>query len=54
MMFFSSEYIHIPKEYKHKIVNKSSEDNLILSEVQLGDYFGEDDIVRYTDKYGGN
>jgi mannose-1-phosphate guanylyltransferase/mannose-6-phosphate isomerase len=24
----------------------------IFSELQLGDYFGEDDIVRYSDKYG--
>lgn len=27
-------------------------DTLILTEVQLEDYFGEDDIVRYFDKYG--
>jgi len=24
----------------------------LFSEVQLGDYFGEDDIIRYSDKYG--
>jgi len=24
----------------------------LLSEVQLGDYFGEDDIIRIKDKYG--
>jgi len=45
------KYIHIPKECKHQIIN-SSDENLILSEVQLGDYFGEDDIIRYADKYG--
>lgn len=45
-------YIHIPKECKHQIINSSVEDSLILSEVQLGDYFGEDDIVRFKDKYG--
>ena len=45
------KYIHIPKECKHQIINNSDE-NLILSEVQLGDYFGEDDIIRYADKYG--
>jgi mannose-1-phosphate guanylyltransferase / mannose-6-phosphate isomerase len=45
------KYIHIPKQCKHQIINNSDE-NLILSEVQLGDYFGEDDIIRYADKYG--
>ena len=45
------KYIYIPKECKHQIINNSNE-NLIFSEVQLGDYFGEDDIIRYTDKYG--
>ena len=48
---FPGQYIHIPKFCKHQIINASKE-NLIFSEVQLGDYFGEDDIVRYTDKYG--
>lgn len=45
-------YIYIPKGCKHKIINSSAVDNLIFAEVQLGDYFGEDDIIRYEDKYG--
>lgn len=45
-------YIYIPKGCKHKVINSSSKDNLIFAEVQLGDYFGEDDIIRYEDKYG--
>lgn len=45
-------YIYIPKGCKHKVVNSSKEENLIFAEVQLGDYFGEDDIIRYEDKYG--
>jgi mannose-1-phosphate guanylyltransferase/mannose-6-phosphate isomerase len=45
-------YIYIPKGCKHKIINSSKIDNLIFAEVQLGDYFGEDDIIRYEDKYG--
>lgn len=45
-------YIYIPKGCKHKIVNASSRENLIFAEVQLGEYFGEDDIIRYEDKYG--
>ena len=28
------------------------DENLILIEVQLGDYLGEDDIVRFDDIYG--
>jgi mannose-1-phosphate guanylyltransferase / mannose-6-phosphate isomerase len=48
----SGDYIHIPKEFKHRLTNISLKNNLILSEVQLGDYFGEDDIIRFSDKYG--
>lgn len=42
----------IPKGCKHRLTNTSQSDTLILTEVQLGDYFGEDDIVRYEDRYG--
>lgn len=45
-------YVYIPKGCKHKLINSSSNENLVLAEVQLGDYFGEDDIIRYEDKYG--
>ena len=48
----SGDYIQVPIECKHSIINLSLSENLILSEVQLGSYFGEDDIVRYKDKYG--
>jgi len=48
---YPGRYVYIPKECKHQIINNSNE-NLIFSEVQLGEYFGEDDIVRYSDKYG--
>ncbi len=41
----------IPKGCKHRLTN-TSEETLILNEVQMGDYFGEDDIQRYDDKYG--
>jgi mannose-1-phosphate guanylyltransferase/mannose-6-phosphate isomerase len=46
------KYIYIPKGCKHKVINSSENENLIFAEVQLGDYFGEDDIIRYEDKYG--
>jgi len=48
---YPGKNIYIPKGCKHQIINNSNE-NLIFSEVQLGNYFGEDDIIRYSDKYG--
>jgi len=48
---YPGKYIYIPKGCKHQIIN-SSDKNIIFSEVQLGEYFGEDDIIRYSDKYG--
>jgi mannose-1-phosphate guanylyltransferase/mannose-6-phosphate isomerase len=45
-------YIFIPKGSKHRLINISNSENLIISEVQLGDSFDEDDIVRYEDQYG--
>jgi mannose-6-phosphate isomerase-like protein (cupin superfamily) len=41
----------VPVEAKHQIKNTGTED-LIFIEVQLGEYFGEDDIVRLEDNYG--
>lgn len=43
-------HVHIPKMAKHRIRN-TSDLTLELVEVQLGTYFGEDDIVRYQDDY---
>ena len=40
----------IPEKAKHRIANIGEED-LIFIEVQLGEYFGEDDIVRIEDDY---
>jgi mannose-6-phosphate isomerase-like protein (cupin superfamily) len=36
---------------KHQVTNVGDED-LIFIEVQHGEYFGEDDIVRVKDNYG--
>ena len=44
------EHIHIPPETNHRLGN-SSDQPLSLIEVQLGDYLGEDDIVRIEDDY---
>jgi len=43
--------LDIPKAAKHRVQN-SSDENLIIIEVQTGEYFGEDDIERLEDKYG--
>ena len=44
--------LFIPKGCKHRLTNTDDKENLIITEVQIGDYFGEDDIIRYEDKYG--
>ena len=36
----------------HRIKNSHERQNLVFVEVQLGDYFGEDDIERLEDSYG--
>ena len=43
--------IDVGLEVKHRIQNTGTED-LIFIEVQTGTYFGEDDIVRFSDDYG--
>lgn len=45
-------YVFIPKGCKHRLINTSYTDLLMVAEVQLGEYFGEDDIIRYEDIYG--
>ncbi|MEM2936780.1 MAG: phosphomannose isomerase type II C-terminal cupin domain, partial [Candidatus Bathyarchaeia archaeon] len=45
------ESTDIPKGVAHRIENVGQE-RLIFIEVQRGDYFGEDDIVRLEDDYG--
>ena len=42
---------YIPLKEKHRLTNKGEEE-LVLIEVQIGDYLGEDDIVRLQDNYG--
>ena len=43
--------IHIPKKTIHRIENVGNKP-LVFIEIQTGDYFGEDDIIRYEDIYG--
>jgi mannose-1-phosphate guanylyltransferase/mannose-6-phosphate isomerase len=46
-----NESTYIPVETQHRLENPGRED-VHLIEVQTGDYFGEDDIIRYEDIYG--
>lgn len=43
--------IDVPVGTAHRIENNGDED-LVFVEVQHGDYFGEDDIMRLDDDYG--
>jgi mannose-1-phosphate guanylyltransferase/mannose-6-phosphate isomerase len=45
------ESIYIPQGAKHRIANPSPTDMVEFIEVQIGTYFGEDDITRYQDDY---
>jgi len=45
-----NESFFIPKNMKHRLCNNSKK-SLEIIEVQVGSYLGEDDIVRYSDKY---
>jgi mannose-1-phosphate guanylyltransferase/mannose-6-phosphate isomerase len=47
----TGESTFIPLGEKHRLEN-SGAGPLILIEVQVGDYLGEDDIVRFEDRYG--
>jgi mannose-1-phosphate guanylyltransferase/mannose-6-phosphate isomerase len=46
-----NESTYIPVETKHRLENRGTVP-LEMVEVQSGDYLGEDDIVRFDDKYG--
>jgi mannose-1-phosphate guanylyltransferase / mannose-6-phosphate isomerase len=46
-----NESTYIPLDTRHRLENRSA-DPLVIIEVQCGDYLGEDDIVRFEDRYG--
>ena len=46
-----NESVYIPLKEKHALSNEG-EELMQLIEVQVGDYLGEDDIVRLEDRYG--
>ena len=47
----TNESTYIPAGHKHRLENPGVLD-LVLIEVQSGEYLGEDDIVRFQDHYG--
>jgi len=47
----ANESTYIPVETRHRLENPGTAP-LVMIEVQCGDYLGEDDIVRFDDKYG--
>jgi mannose-1-phosphate guanylyltransferase len=50
-MVYTNESTYIPAGNKHRLENPGKLE-LVLIEVQSGEYMGEDDIVRFEDKYG--
>jgi len=46
-----SDSIDIPRQAAHRIANVGK-NPMVFIEIQYGDYFGEDDIVRLEDDYG--
>jgi len=46
-----NESTYIPAGHKHRLANHGPAD-LVMIEVQSGEYVGEDDIVRFDDRYG--
>lgn len=49
-----NESTYISAGDKHRLMNASTDEDLVIIEVQCGSYLGEDDIVRYDDLYGRN
>ena len=46
-----NESIYVPLGSKHRLSNPG-ETTLVIIEIQNGSYLGEDDIIRFDDKYG--
>lgn len=48
-----NQNIYIPKKVLHRIENIGNEE-LVFTETQIGEYLGEDDIIRYEDDFNRN
>ena len=44
--------IDIPREAYHRVENTGGAEELVIIEIQMGEYVGEDDILRIEDDYG--
>ena len=51
LILSENQSTYIPLGAKHRLTNPGSI-NLVLIEVQSGNYLGEDDIIRFEDSYG--
>lgn len=51
MLVGTNESTYIPAGHKHRLENPGVL-NLVMIEVQSGEYLGEDDIIRFEDNYG--
>jgi mannose-6-phosphate isomerase-like protein (cupin superfamily) len=51
LILAENQSVYIPLGVKHRLENPGKTD-LEIIEVQSGSYLGEDDIVRFEDKYG--
>jgi mannose-1-phosphate guanylyltransferase/mannose-6-phosphate isomerase len=51
MLVRTNESTYIPPGHRHRLENPGIID-LVMIEVQSGEYLGEDDIVRFDDVYG--
>ena len=49
-MVHEGQSIYVPLGAKHRLENTGSQ-LMIIIEIQIGNYLGEDDIIRYEDKY---
>ena len=47
----ANQSTYIPLGSKHRLTNNGT-DELVVIEVQTGNYLGEDDIIRLEDIYG--
>ena len=50
----TGEAIDIALESPHRVENPHESELLVFIETQTGDYFGEDDIIRFEDDFGRN
>jgi mannose-1-phosphate guanylyltransferase/mannose-6-phosphate isomerase len=51
LLLQENQSTYIPAGNKHRLTNSGATD-LVMIEVQSGNYLGEDDIVRFEDQYG--